>query len=79
MYQRFMQHTTILVSYTSNSNSGKDAERVFEEILEVEPREPDAHYHLAEIYLNRYGDVNRAIDCLQYAIERDPGALGCPF
>ena len=57
----------------------EDAERVFEEILEVEPREPDAHYHLAEIYLNRYSDVNRAIDCLQYAIERDPEHLDARF
>ena len=57
----------------------EDAERVFEEILEVEPREPDAHYHLAEIYLNRYSDVNRAIDCLQYAIERDLEHLDARF
>ena len=57
----------------------EDAERVFEEILEVEPREPDAHYHLAEIYLNRYSDVNRAIDCLQCAIERDPEHLDARF
>jgi signal transduction histidine kinase len=57
----------------------QDAEQVFEEILEVEPREPDAHYHLAEIYLNRYSDVNRAIDCLQYAIERDPEHLDARF
>ncbi len=57
----------------------EDAERVFEAILEVEPREPDAHYHLAEIYLNRYSDVNRAIDCLQYAIERDPEHLDARF
>ena len=55
------------------------AERVFEAILEAEPREPDAHYHLAEIYLNRYSDVNRAIDCLQYAIERDPEHLDARF
>ena len=57
----------------------EDAERVFEEILEVEPREPDAHYHLAEIYLNQYSDVNRAIDCLQYAIERDLEHLDARF
>ena len=57
----------------------KDAEQVFEEILEVEPREPDAHYHLAEIYLNLYGDVDRAIHCLQYAIERDPEHLDARF
>ena len=57
----------------------KDAERIFEEILEVEPREPDAHYHLAEIYLNLYGDVDRAIHCLQYAIERDPEHLDARF
>ena len=57
----------------------QDAEQVFEEILEVEPREPDAHYHLAEIYLNLYGDVNRAIHCLQYAIERDPEHLDARF
>ena len=57
----------------------KDAERVFEEILEVEPREPDAHYHLAEIYLNLYGDVDRAIHCLQYAVERDPEHLDARF
>ena len=57
----------------------EDAEQVFGEILEVEPREPDAHYHLAEIYLNQYGDVNRAIDCLQYAIERDPEHLDARF
>ena len=57
----------------------KDAKRVFEEILEVEPREPDAHYHLAEIYLNLYSDVDRAIHCLQYAIERDPEHLDARF
>ncbi len=57
----------------------EDAERVFEGILEVEPREPDAHYHLAEIYLNLYGDVDRAIHCLQYAIERDPEHLDARF
>ena len=57
----------------------EDAEQVFEGILEVEPWEPDAHYHLAEIYLNRYGDVNRAINCLQYAIERDPEHLDGRF
>ena len=57
----------------------EDAERVFEEILEVESREPDAHYHLAEIYLNLYGDVDRAIHCLQYAIERDPEHLDARF
>ena len=57
----------------------EDAEQVFEEILEVEPREPDAHYHLAEIYLNRYGDLDRAIHCLQYAIERDPEHLDARF
>ena len=57
----------------------EDAERVFEAILEVEPREPDAHYHLAEIYLNLYGDVDRAIHCLQYAIERDPEHLDARF
>lgn len=57
----------------------ENAERVFEEILEVEPRDPDAHYHLADIYLNRYGEVNRAIDCLQYAIERDPDHLDARF
>ncbi len=55
------------------------AERVFEGILEAEPREPDAHYHLAEIYLNLYGDVDRAIHCLQYAIERDPEHLDARF
>ena len=55
------------------------AEQVFEEILEVEPREPDAHYHLAEIYLNRYDDVDRAIHCLQYAIEQDPEHLDARF
>ena len=57
----------------------EDAERVFEGILEVEPREPDAHYHLAEIYLNLYGDADRAIHCLQYAIERDPEHLDARF
>ena len=57
----------------------EDAERVFEEILEAEPREPDAHYHLAAIYLNLYGDVDRAIHCLQYAIERDPEHLDARF
>ena len=57
----------------------ENAEQVFEEILEVEPREPDAHYHLAEIYLNLYGDVDRAIHCLQYAIERDPEHLDARF
>ena len=57
----------------------QDAEQVFEEILEVEPREPDAHYHLAEIYLNLYDDVDRAIHCLQYAIERDPEHLDARF
>ncbi len=57
----------------------EDAEQVFEEILEVEPREPDAHYHLAEISLNLYGDVDRAIHCLQYAIERDPEHLDARF
>ena len=57
----------------------QDAEQVFEGILEVEPREPDAHYHLAEIYLNLYGDVDRAIHCLQYAIEQDPEHLDARF
>ncbi len=57
----------------------EDAERVFEDLLTVEPREPDTHYHLAEIYLNRYGDMNRAINCLQYAIERDPDHLDARF
>lgn len=57
----------------------EDAERVFEEILETEPREPDAHYHLAAIYLNLYGDLDRAIHCLQYAIERDPEHLDARF
>ena len=57
----------------------EDAEQVFEEILEIEPREPDAHYHLAEIYLNLYADVDRAIHCLQYAIERDPAHLDARF
>ena len=57
----------------------EDAERVFEEILETEPREPDAHYHLAAIYLNLYSDVDRAIHCLQYAIERDPEHLDARF
>jgi signal transduction histidine kinase len=56
-----------------------EAEQAFENILTVEPRDADAHYHLAEIYLNRDSDLNRAIDSLQYAVERDPDHLDARF
>ena len=56
-----------------------EAKQVFEEILEIEPQDADAHYHLAEVYSNRYGDVDRTPHCLQYAVKRDPDHLDARF
>ena len=56
-----------------------EAQQALEEILDIEPNDSDAYYHLADIHLKRSGDLGLAIDCLKHAIERDSDHLDARF
>ena len=56
-----------------------EAQEVLEEILSIEPNDSDAYYHLADVHLQRSGDLSLAIDCLKSALERDPDHLDARF
>ena len=56
-----------------------EAQQALEEILDIEPNDSDAYYHLADIHLKRSGDLSLAIDCLKNAIERDSDHLDARF
>ena len=56
-----------------------EAQQILEDILSIEPNDSDAYYHLADVHLNRSGDLGLAIDSLQNAIERDPEHLDARF
>lgn len=56
-----------------------EAQEVLEEILSIEPNDSDAYYHLADVHLQRSGDLRLAIDCLKSALERDPDHLDARF
>ena len=56
-----------------------EAQEVLEEILSIEPNDSDAYYHLADVHLQRSGDLSLAIDCLKSALERDSDHLDARF
>lgn len=56
-----------------------EAQEVLEEILSIEPNDSDAYYHLADVHLQRSGNLSLAIDCLKSALERDPDHLDARF
>jgi len=57
----------------------REAEKTFEQYLNADKYDADAHYHLGEIYLCCSKDIQRAIDSFQNAIQLAPIHLDAQY
>ena len=57
--------------FLNKTGKQSEAKKTFEECIRINPRYPDAHYHLGQIY-EAQGDLDKAVDSYQTACNLNP-------
>jgi tetratricopeptide (TPR) repeat protein len=57
--------------FLNRTGKQSEAKKAFEECIRINPRYPDAHYHLGQIY-EAQGDLDKAVDSYQTAVNLNP-------
>lgn len=57
--------------FLNRTGKQSEAKKEFDECIRINPRYPDAHYHLGQIY-EAQGDLDKAVDSYQTAVNLNP-------